>query len=382
MEEEKVQETVDIKPLKKGRRILVFLADFFIHFMITFVFFNIAVAPIGKAITNYNQKNEQHIQVTREMYHHYYASKILLCDSSFEEYDATAGIEYTYRCFLSYYVLDSEESIDSSHPQYGHKKENETINHYYVDIRNDIDSYVTHFKSYNEKNNYFSFNENEKAFYLKNEVKNELYSFYDPKDEMGTIGQTYYNNIQKYVFNPLMARVMSDIETYDLNYEGQTHSYIECRKIIKSIETYHHNLMTACAYISHFISWSACFLIFPLVHPRRKTPALMFMRIEKVDFYSLNHPKRSMQLICSVYSLFSTMLGIMFIPSLLVPFNTLFSLRFLIYGTVFSLALILADLIFLLVNQYNRSLIDYLSNNLYLTEEEMDEIYRAKGYTL
>ena len=118
---------------------------------------------------------------------------------------------------------------------------------------------------------------------------------------MGTVGQEYYDNLSKELFNPLMAQVMSDIDTYDLNYEGQAHSYVECRKIIKEIENYHHNLMTACAYIAHFISWLACFLIFPLVHPRRKTPALMFMKIEKVDFYSLNHPKHSMALINSAY---------------------------------------------------------------------------------
>ena len=104
---------IDIHPLKKGRRILVFLADFFIHFILTYLIFNIAAAPIGKAITNYNAKNEEHVLTTLDMYDHYYNSKVLLRDSGFDRTDVTAGVEYTYRCFLSYFVLDTEESIDA-----------------------------------------------------------------------------------------------------------------------------------------------------------------------------------------------------------------------------------------------------------------------------
>ena len=376
------KEVVDIHPLKKGKRILVFLADFFIHFMLTFLLFNVAVAPIGKAITKYKDKNNQHIELTAEMYDHYYKSGILLKDASFEYYDVTAGVEYTYRCFLSYFVIDTEVTTDANYPQYGHKIENDTILHFYQDIRGNKDSYVANFKHYNEKNNYFIFDESTQSFSLKEEVKNELYAFYDPKDSMGDIGKDYYNTLSKEVFNPLMAEVMTDIEKNDLSYEGETHTFLECKNTIKAIENYHAELMTVCAYIAHFISWLALFLILPLVHKSRKTLAMIFMKIERVDFYSLNHVKRPSYLINAIYALFSTLLGILFIPSLLVPFNTLFSLNFLIYGTVFSAALLLASLIFLLVNQYNRSLVDYLSNNLFLTEEEMDELYRAKGYTI
>ena len=52
------------------------------------------------------------------------------------------------------------------------------------------------------------------------------------------------------------------------------------------------------------------------------------------------------------------------------------------YGTVFSAALLLGSMFFILFNQYNRSLIDYLSNSLYLTSDEMDEVYRARGYKI
>lgn len=373
---------IDIHPLKKGKRILVFLADFFIHFIITYLLFNVAVAPIGKAATNYEAKNDEHVIMTGKMYDHYYKSNVLLYENSFDKTDVTAGVEYTYRCFLSYFVLDTEDSIDSKYPQYGHKLENNVVYHYHHDIKNNDKTYIDSFKYYNEKDNYFEYNETTKEFNLKIEVKNELLAFYDPKDDMGDIGNKYYKNISNNLFNPLLAEVMNDIEKNDLHFEGEEYSFLECKNRIREIETYHENLMTVCAFISHGIVWLGIFLLLPLINKDRKTLAMMFMKIERVDFYSLNHTKRSMVVVSAIYSLFATMLGIMFIPSLLVPFNNLFAQRFLMYGTIFSGALLLIDLFFLIFNQYNRCLTDYLSNSLYLTSAEMDEVYRAKGYKI
>ena len=132
---------VDIEPLKKGKRILVFLADFFLVYIITFLLFNVAVAPIGKLITSFDKKDEVYSEAQDELYNHYFQSKVLLKDSSFESYDVTAGLEYTFNCWLSYYVLDAEESINPSFPQYGHKLENENVYHFYNDIRNNNQSY-------------------------------------------------------------------------------------------------------------------------------------------------------------------------------------------------------------------------------------------------
>ena len=386
MEEEVLDQqennAVDIHPLKKGKRILLFLADFFINFILSFLLFNVAVAPIGKAITKYENKNDEHIVLTNEMYEHYYKSGFVVEAVNSEYTDITAGIEYTYRCFLSFFVLDNEESIDANYPQYGRKIENDVIYHYYHDIRMNDDAYFNSFKNYNEKNNYFVFDKSSLSFSLKNEVKNELYSFYDPKDEMGNVGKGYYNDILENVFNPMLAEVMVDIDKNDLHFEGEKHSFLECKNRIKELETYHDHLMTICALISHFVSWLALFLIVPLVNSDRKTLGMLFMKIHILNFNDLNIVKRGAYVINSIYYLFATMLGLMFVPSLLVPFNNLFASGFLAYSSIFAAVLLLADLIFLLINQYNRSLIDFATHSLYLTEKEMSELYRARGYKI
>ena len=106
------------------------------------------------------------------------------------------------------------------------------------------------------------------------------------------------------------------------------------------------------------------------------------MKVERVNFFNLNHISRPLYLISAFYSLFSTMILIMFIPVLMVEFSTLFTYTYLIFGTIVSSFLALASMIFLFINQYNRSLTDYLCTSLYLTESEMDEIYRARGYNV
>ena len=386
MEEEVLDQqennAVDIHPLKKGKRILLFLADFFIHFILSFLLFNVAVAPIGKVITDYENKNLEHMVLTTEMYDHYYKSGVIFKAVNSEYTDITAGIEYTYRCFLSFFVLDNEESIDANYPQYGHKMENDVIYHYYHDIRSNDDAYFNSFKNYNEKNNYFVFDSVSSSFSLKNEVKNELYSFYDPKDEMGNVGKGYYNDILENVFNPMLAEVMVDIDKNDLHFEGEKYSFLECKNRIKELETYHDRLMTICGLISHFVSWLALFLIVPLVNSDRKTLGMLFMKIHVLNFNDLNIVKRGAYVFNSIYYLFATMLGLMFVPSLLVPFNNLFASGFLVYSSIFAAILLLADLIFLLINQYNRSLIDFATRSLYLTEKEMSELYRARGYKI
>ena len=56
MEEKKV---IDIYPTKKTRRVLSFLGDFFINFILTIFIFNMIVLPIAKYSSSYKTKYEE-----------------------------------------------------------------------------------------------------------------------------------------------------------------------------------------------------------------------------------------------------------------------------------------------------------------------------------
>ena len=59
MEEEKVEKVVNITPISKGKRILAFLADFFLTFIFCFVLFNALVQPVSNAIVDSNKRDER-----------------------------------------------------------------------------------------------------------------------------------------------------------------------------------------------------------------------------------------------------------------------------------------------------------------------------------
>ena len=60
---EKEEKTFDILPVKKGRRMLIYLADFFVVLIISMILFNIAVYPLAKLATGSQKKEEEAITV-------------------------------------------------------------------------------------------------------------------------------------------------------------------------------------------------------------------------------------------------------------------------------------------------------------------------------
>ena len=68
------------------------------------------------------------------------------------------------------------------------------------------------------------------------------------------------------------------------------------------------------------------------------------------------------------------------IPVGLVTFPDLFNISVLFIFGLLSLMLMLTSLVFLLANKFNRTIFDYFSRSVYLSTDELDEVYRAKGY--
>ena len=54
--------SLDVYPIKKGKRVLLFLCDLVIAFFISFVFYTAAVVPISEAATYLNARREGSIQ--------------------------------------------------------------------------------------------------------------------------------------------------------------------------------------------------------------------------------------------------------------------------------------------------------------------------------
>ena len=128
MSENNNQRIIDLKPLTKWRRILVFLGDFFITFILGIILYTAAAYPITSAALNYNAKNDQIsdlVNKSNDMLVNaglmYYPTEESNAAKSFEN-----CVEYTFDVFISYYLYDVETPI-TNNPQLGHKIQNEVI---------------------------------------------------------------------------------------------------------------------------------------------------------------------------------------------------------------------------------------------------------------
>ena len=376
------QKVVDILPLKKWKRLVTFLADLMINFIFLFLLYNIAVLPLGKVITNYDKKNAVFEDSVYHINEIFYQNSIVHVSPDYTRNDIDLNVEFTYDCWLSYYTSDEEATPNSKYEQYGHKQSNEVIYHFYNDIRKNCDSYYELFNSYNDKKQYFYLEDN--VFHLKDNVKTELKAYFEPANEMGKTGQTFYKNVQESVFLPLLSEVFSDIKKNDLTYfDGENeYSYVTLNKTITEINNYHDTLLTVTAMISYVLAWSISFVLVPLLNKNRKTLAMMMMREERVNINKLMLFRKSDVVSSSIYALFTNMFVVFFVPISYVAFNYLFSLFWLLYLSVASLFICLVSLFFVLFNSFNRSLSDIFSRSIMLTTSHLDDIYRARGYII
>lgn len=376
--EKKEQIVVDILPLTKWKRFLVYLADFFITFIFCFFLYNVAIMPLAKLVTSFNYKSEQSALSMKTMHKILYENKILFQSTQYSGENIEINIAYTYDVWLSYQTLNEAESPDEKNAQYGHKDENEVIYNFYNDIRDDLDGYINLFDIYNNKSNYFV--KEDGRYLLKNDIKNEVKYYFDPRSDIGSLGQEYYDNIKNKVFIPMLSEIFIDIETNDLSFDGN--SYIENLKIHDSYVKYYDNLLISTAFFTLLLSWLIYYVVIPFIHRDHKTLAMMMMSIERVNIDKLYLCKRREMIFSSIYALFTNMMMVFFLPITFVTFNYLFSLTALLTFALGSLLFNLISLGFILFNTFNRSLSDIFSRSVMITTSNLDEIYKAKGYNI
>lgn len=379
MEEEVLEEkqkVVDIQPITKGKRVLVFLADFFLMFILTFVFFNALVMPLSNIMTLSTTRSEESNAAAEVQYGILYNQKVLFHENASDIYYYNANVEYTMNCFLSYYCFEDSDSL-SEHPQYGHNIDNEVIRHFYFDIRNDKDAYLSQISDFNKENNYFIVNGDEIS--LIDEVKaNIKLSFFSPKD-MSKDGKKMLANMQNGFMN-FYASVFKDIKKNDITYNGN--SYLEKQAIVDAAESFFQWHLVIASIISYLLSLLVYFLIIPFIHKDNRTLAMMMMRVTRIgtnNIYLLNNVENFLQFI---YMLVFNIPIIFFMPMTYAAFTYLFSIP-LLPGLLFiGLFIQLISLIFIIATPLNQSLCDMLSRSLIIKNDDLDEIYRAKGYNV
>ena len=376
MEEKQEQKTVNVSPISKEKRTLAFLADFFLLFIVTFVIFNVLVMPVGNWLAKSSERQSRNDDAAIMQFNILYEQKVMLHENDKDLYYYNANVEYTMNCWLSYYSF-SDTDVLEAHKQYGHKEENEIIRHFYRDIRNDDSKFLSTLQNFNREYNYFNIEGDSVA--LKDEVKTNIkLSFFSP-DDMSENGKTMLANMQNEFMN-LYADVFKDIETNDLINNGN--SYLANKKIVTDSETYLKWQLVISSLLAYLLSIVIYFVIIPLFTPDGRTLAMLMMRLSRIGTNNLYLLNKGENAINTIYMLAFNLPVAFFMPMTYVTFTYLFNIPVLFPLLIIGIVLIIASLITLLISSYNRTICDYLSRSVIIKNDDLDEIYRSKGYDI
>ncbi len=378
MEENQEKKVINLDPLKKGKRILLFLGDYFIDFILGFLLFVVMVYPLGKVMTGFSAKKDVYNANLELRGQILIGSKIIHNSHDVDIYNISYNVDFTSDCFLSYYAFDEESPSNMRYNQFGHKEDNKIFHTYFINILGDENKFITLFDKYNEKFSYFE--RSGVNLTLKSEIRNQVKPNFIKGEECSQVGKEYVSKIKSSVYLPMFSEIMESIKTSDLIFED--HSYNQTQSAIIGYEKFTLNLITATALIAVFLSSSVVYLIIPLCNKGRKTIGMFIMNIEVVNIRSLGYLKKREQVLRFIYSLFQVFLISFFVPMTSIPFVEMFRIQLLFIILLFSLAFMLINMTAILFDQYNRSLFDRLLGVIHLKTADLDEVYRAKGYYL
>lgn len=374
---EENENILEIAPIGKGKRILLFFADFFLSFLLSFILFNVVVTPLGYLITDYDKKSEVSSTYENMKLDILYGRDLLYYHDEDDKYLFSYSLSFTYDVFLSYFCLDIETSPDINYPEYGHKKVNDVIWTYYHDIKNDDSKYAFLFVKYNV-DEYFE--EVDNQFVLKDIYKEGLAPYFNPTSDLSKQGMNYYDEIgQKFFFN-LYGEVISDIEQNDLTYSGAALSYNDADVFIREFETFYQNFFTYSSIITYFIIWLAYFFIIPLFRKKHQTIGMSLMKIQRLNIHRLKLYSKVESALGSIYPLFTGASICFLLPMTIVGVAFPFSLPILIYAIVMAILFQIVSAIFLIFNSYNRTITDWFSQSVCVSNENLDAIYSIEDY--
>ena len=118
MEENQEKKVINLNPLKKGKRVLLFLADYFINFILGFLLFVVMVYSLGKVVTGFNAKRDVYNTNLELRGRILIGNKIIHDSHDVHIFNISYYVYFTSDCFLSYYALEEESPSNMRYNQF------------------------------------------------------------------------------------------------------------------------------------------------------------------------------------------------------------------------------------------------------------------------
>lgn len=364
MEETLTNEEIQIYPLSKGKRLVAFLADFFLSFVISFVSFHLVFYPLLAFSFNLYGEQEICLIAQKERDSVLYNNSLLFFDEEKSDDEASSfstNLEYTCKSYVSS-LLKGDYVYD-------------VFRHYFVDIRQNKDRYVEWMTTKDTATKFFSYSP---TVSLLPEYVDEFSPIFEEGNSPSKQGQEDYGRFQKEFFLPCFSSLLQDITENDLSYNGV--SYNQKQGIVTSFAQKANAIVVSSAALAYLLGTIVVFVIVPLFSKTRKTLGMLFLRRERVNFFRLSPLRKRDLILLFSYALFANAGLLFLLPWPIVSFNELFAIPALWILSLISVFFDLVSLAVLLFDRLDRTLSDRLTASVMLEEEDMDAIYRAKGY--
>lgn len=362
---QKVEEKrLDVYPVKKGKRILLYLCDLVIAFFFCFVFYTTLVVPVSQSAVSLTARQEESRAARVERNEVLIENKIL--HREYLSQELNDEMYYTAKEYAKYYVgLTSIEKPD-------------VFRTFYYDVRSGSeDKYVKAFADCNSQG-FFEMDLTTKVITLKEPYKT---SFHDGlSDKFTPAGEAEYNRYYNSYFLGMYGTILNDIRTNDLKSTATLRSYMTCQNVINSYESFFKKLVAFDTFISFALGISVCYILIPLVNKNHKTASMFFMRLDKVNVNNLELKSKGSIFIELIYHISTHLFLTFIIPLSSVGFNAIFDVPIILPVSLISFGFVLISLIFLLFDEYNRPLSQRFNNTVMINEDTLDEIYKARGY--
>jgi hypothetical protein len=372
------QKTLDIYPIGKWKRTTVFLADYFLNFILCIFLYALIVFPSFKASVRYETVKEESLTCQKDELELLYQNKILFYGENQKD-DFDKNIVTTNKKFVAY-CLGSSSVLEDN-----------IIYNYYCALRKEsVSSLAKHYQEADKEESkesipvYFNYDvlDINGLPSLKDEYKTAFSPLVDEKNSMTSEQQSAYEKFSSAFFLDAYDRIISDILNGSYSSDPLS-SYKTLSERIASNTAFLDKIVIIASYVSYVLSIVIYFILVPLFDKRGRTASMMIMKLERVGSDNFKTLSKKEIWLVGIYEMVSCLSFVFFVPLAGgMIFTYLFSLPFLLVTSLISLSYCLVSLIVLLVSKFNMTVRDYLTKSVFITEFDLQAIYASKGYIL
>jgi len=358
--EEKEVNIVNVTAVSKGKRILAFLADFFITLIMAAIVYNFIVYPIMYGSKSYDKLSAEAREKEDNI------STVLMGNNILYEIGNETSINdrlsYTFKNYLKEYV---EEKTSKTF---------EVFKTYYIDIKSDQEGYLNIYKEFGTT--YFDYSET--SVTLKAEYVTLFSPLLNPEDGLSEEGESEYSTMQNKFFLVAYSRVLGELSETDLTYDSI--SFKTCLDFITKFNEDVKSTVVLCTFISYGAAILVNYLLFPLATRRKKTIGMLAMKLNQIDIVSCGIMSNGRVCLLTLYQLFTNSIAVIFIPLLSIQIEYIFNLPILLWLGFVSIVIQGISLICSVISKTDQTLIDKATKTAVITNDELDNIYKNKGY--